>query len=375
MNTTEDPRIKEFARILVERGAEVKKGDNVYLLAKSIESLPLFKEVRRQIIKKGGFPHEHLLYDSQMGTGGADYDWMKHASEEQLETVSEAKMKEIEEMDAYIRLGGSGNTQELANINPEKISKRKKATEELMSKRLEKKWVATRYPTSSMAQNAGMSTQEFEEFVFEAVTRTDWDELEEKNETVKDVFDSAEEVRIKSDDTDLRFSIEGRKGVSSVGKRNMPDGEVFYAPLKESVEGEVKFTYPSMSSGNEVNGIWLKFENGKVVDFSAEKNEEFLEKMLNTDEGARYLGEFGIGTNRQITRNVKDTLFDEKIGGSIHLALGRAYEMCIPEGEEEKRNQSGIHWDIVKDFRPPHGGKIIVDGETVQEDGEWQFDV
>lgn len=371
MRTTEDSRIKEFARILVERGAEVEEGDNVYLLAKSLESLPLFEEVRRQVIEKGGFPHEHLLYDSQIGSEGMDHDWMKYASEEQLENVSEAKKKEIERMDAYIRIGGEDNSQELSGIDPGLISKRKSSNRELLDARLKTKWVATRFPTSGMAQKAGMSTQNFEELVFDSVVETDWDELEARNQRIKEKFDAAREVRIKAEDTDISFSLENREGVSSHGKRNIPDGEVFYAPVKESVEGEIKFTYPGVNSGNEVPGIWLKFEKGKVVDFSAEENEEFLEGMLNTDEGARYIGEFGIGTNRRITQYIKDTLFDEKIGGSIHLALGSAYEKCMPENVEG--NSSGIHWDIVRDLRPPHNGKIIVDGEVVQEDGEWKF--
>lgn len=372
MKTTRDPRIQEFARILVERGAEVEDGDNVYMLAKSLESLPLFEEVRRQVIEKGGFPHEHLLYDSQIGSEGMDHDWMENASEEQLETVSEAKTRELEEMDAYIRIGGSDNSQELSGIDPSKVSRRKKATEELLDVRLGKKWVATRFPTASMAQTAGMSTQELESFVFSAVNDTDWEELEDKNQRVKEAFDDAETVRIVGEGTDLELSLSGREGVKASGGNNIPDGEVFYAPVKDSLNGHIQFTYPEIIQGTEVPGIRLEFENGRVTDFSAEKNEEFLEQMLDTDEGARYVGELGIGTNRNIQDYVGETLFDEKIGGSIHLALGRAYERCVPEGEE--RNTSGIHWDIVKDLRKRKGGgKLIVNGEVVQEDGDWVF--
>ena len=373
MKTNEDPRIKEFARKLVENGAEVEEGDQVYLLGKSLECLPLFEEVRRQIIKKGGYPNEHFLYDSQIGSSMIDHDWIKHASEEQLGKMSEIKLKEIKEMDAYIRIGGDDNTQDLKGLDPKKISKWNKTTEELLNERLKTKWVTTRFPTSGMAQKAGMSTADFEEMVFDAVVETDYDEIHEKDLKVKEKFDGAEEVRIIGEGTDISLSLRNREGVPSHGKRNMPDGEVFYAPVKNTVNGKIYFNYPGVYNKNEVHGITLHFENGKVVDFSAEKNEEFLKEILNTDDGAKYLGELGIGTNRNITEFVKDTLFDEKIGGTIHMALGRAYEESVSEGEE--RNQSGIHWDIVKDLRPRAGGEIIVDGEVVQEDGEWTFEV
>ena len=374
MRTTEDNRLKEFARILVEQGAQIEKGDNVYLLGKSLDCLPLFEEVRRQIIEKGGYPHEHLLYDSQVGSSMIDHDWIKHSSKKQLETMSEAKMEEMKRMDAYIRIGGGDNSQDLSGLDSEKISKWNKTTEKLLDERLDTKWVATRFPTSGMAQNADMSTAEFEKLAFNAVVDQDYEELEEKNQKVKEKFDNAEKVRIVGENTDITLSLGNREGVKASGRNNIPDGEVFYAPVKNSVNGEIEFTYPGVYNGNEVHGIKLEFEDGKVVNFSADENEGFLKEMLNTDEGAKYLGELGIGTNRMITDFVKDTLFDEKMGGTIHMALGRAYEECVPE--EDERNTSGIHWDIVKDLRPrAKGGKIIVDGEVVQEDGEWQFPV
>jgi len=371
MENTEDPRLEEFAEVLVNRATHVEEGDNVYLLCKSLESLPLFREVRRQVIKRGGMPHEHLLYDTMNGAGAADYDWFKHADSNQLETLSRAKKQEMEKMDAYIRIGGGDNTQDLSGIHPEKISEWKSTTREILNERLSKKWVATRFPTKSMAQNAGMSTQEFEEMVFEAVT-ADYSDISKRNKKVKELVDGAEEVRIKSKDTDIRMSLENREGVSADGKNNIPDGEVFYAPVKDSIEGYISFTYPGVDSGTEVHGIKLWFENGKIVDFQAEKNEDYLEKMINTDEGSKYVGELGLGTNRQITEFTKDTLFDEKIAGTVHMAIGRAYEECAPES---KRNESAIHWDIVNDLRSrAGGGKIIVDGKVVQEDGKWIFE-
>ena len=374
MKTTEDPRIKEFARILVERGAEVEEGDYVYLLSKSLESLPLFEEVRRQIIKKGAYPHEHLLYDSQIGSEGMDHDWMNYSSKEQLKNVSEAKRKEMKNMDCYIRIGGPDNTQELSGIDSEKSSIRKKSNREIMNIRFDLKWAATRFPTDGMAQNAGMPTSELEEMVIKGVTDVNYDELEQKNQRVKKKFDGAEEVKITGKETEITFSLIDREGISSSGKRNFPDGEVFYAPVKDSVNGKIKFSYPSTLSGNEVQGIKIWLEDGKIVEYEADKNREFLADMIGADEGSKYLGEFGIGTNRKITEYINSTIPDEKIGGTVHFAIGNAYEECVPEGEE--RNQSGIHWDIVKDLRPrAGGGKIIVDGEVIQEDGEWQFEV
>lgn len=365
-----DQRVKEFAEVLVEKAARVEKGDNVYILSKSLQSLPLFEEVRRQVIKKGAYPHEHLKYDSQIGAEGSDYDWIKHADMEQLEKMSDAKAAEMERMDAYIRIGGGDNSRELTGLDSEKISKWKSTTKDILGERLGKKWVATRYPTDSMAQSAGMPTEKFRELVFSSVIEVDWEELERKNEEIKQVFDNAEEVRIVGEDTDITMSLRNREGVPDNGRHNIPAGEVFYAPVKDSINGRIKFTYPGVSSGNEVPGIKLVFEKGRIVEYEAEDNQDFLEKMIETDDGSHYIGELGIGTNRQISEYVKDTLFDEKMGGTIHMAIGRAYEKCVPEAEE--RNESGIHWDIVKDLRPKAGGgKIMVDGEVVQKDGEW----
>lgn len=364
-------KYEKYADVLVNYSAQIQSGDNVYLTCKSLEALPLYREVRKEIIKQGGLPHEHLLHDSQIGAEGMDYTWMKYASKEQLKSMSEAKMKEMENMDAYIRIGGPSNKNELSDINSEKPTIRQKATEDILTERLKKDWVVTAFPTDSLAQDAGMSTKEFENFVIDSVTELDYDELKEKNKKLLEVFDNTKEVNIKGENTDLTMSLEDRDGVPDNGKNNIPCGEVFYAPRKESLEGQIEFSYPAVESGNEVKGVKLQFKKGNVVDFSAEENEEFLEKMLNTDQGAKRVGELGIGTNRMIDEYIKSTLFDEKIGGTIHLALGRAYEVCVEN--EEKRNKSGIHWDIVKDLRPrAGGGKIIADGETVQKNGEWK---
>lgn len=365
-------QLEKFAEILVERSAEIEEGDNVYLAAYSTEVLPLFDEVRRYIIEKGAYPHEHLIYDSQLGRAGMDYQWLKHASEEQLSHISEAKRKELEEMDAYINIGGRRNENELNNIDSEKISTRKRSTKELADMRREMKWALTRYPTHGMAQKASMSTESFRDFMFNAID-IDWEKLEERNAEIKKRFDRADKVRIVSEGTDLEFSLERRTGMTGEGKHNLPDGEVFYAPVKESVEGEISFTYPGRKQGNEVKNVYLKLENGRVVDFSADKNEEFLREQIRTDEGSRYFGEFGIGTNWEIDQFTNEMGLDEKIGGTVHFALGSGFQGSMPEGEEP--NDSAIHWDIVKDLRKPEGdgGKIYLDGEVVMKDGDWML--
>jgi len=365
--------IEEFAETLVNHSANVEEGDNVYIFVKSLEALPLFEEVRRKVIEKGAHPYEHILYDSQIGTSGTDRDWIELASEEQLEELPEPKLEQIKEMDAYIRIGGDREKNEMEGVDPEKISKWQSTTREILTERLKLRWVATRYPTEADAETAGLSKEEYEEVVFDSVNNVDWEEMEEKNREIKEIFDEADEVRIVSEDTDLTLSLEGREGVTSEGRHNMPDGEVFYAPKHTSLDGRIRFTYPGLKNGTKVEGIRLEFEDGEIVSYSAETNEDLLEEMIESDEGSHYIGEFGIGTNRAIDQYLANTLFDEKIGGSVHFAIGRAYEECVPEDEE--RNDSAVHWDIVKDLRKKEGegGKIIVDGEVVQEGGEWVY--
>ncbi|QGA79942.1 aminopeptidase [Candidatus Nanohalobium constans] len=367
-----EEELEKFAETIVERSTKIEEGDYVYLSTYSTETLPLFEKVRNKIIEKGAFPHEHLLYDSQLGRAGMDYEWITKASDKQLSEVSGAKKKELEQMDAYICITGRENENELNGADPEKISLRKQETKELAEIRRDMKWSLVTYPTNGKAQKAGMPTQKFTEFFFDAAN-IDWEKLEQKNEKIKQKFDGGQEVRITSENTDLRFSIKGRKGVPCNGEKNLPDGEVFYTPVKESVEGHIQFTYPGRKQGNEVTEVYLELEDGKVVEFSAEKNEDFLREQLNTDEGARYFGEFGIGTNWQIDRFTNELALDEKIGGTIHLALGSAFPQAVPE--EVEPNDSSIHWDIVKDLRKQEGdgGKIILDDEVVQEGGEWQF--
>ena len=360
-----DPRDARLADILVDYSIELKKGENVCLLTDSIQTLPLFLEVYKKVIVGEGYPYPHILLDPHIGFEGMDHTLLKYASEGQLKHLSTLRLNEMKEMDAYVRIGGPANNQELSGIDPKRISMRRKATKPILDERLRKKWVVTRYPTPSMAQAAGMCTEDFEEFFYNACL-IDWKRQEEKQETLKKRFDSGKIVRVLAEDTDLKASIEGRKCTKCYGKRNMPDGEIYFAPNETYTTGYIKYTYPYNMQGQTISGIFLRFEKGKIVDFKADTNQKALEALINTDEGARRLGEFGIGTNEGITQFTSETLFDEKIEGTVHITPGNAYE------DSGGLNKSAIHADIVKDLRKEKGGgEIQIDGEVIQKDGKW----
>jgi len=362
-----DLRDTKLADVLVNYSIEMKKGDNVCLLTDSTQTLPLFLEVYKKIIMGGGYPYPHIFLDPHIGSEGMDYTFMNYASEEQLKHLSSIRLKEMQAMDAYIRIGGPTNKQELSGIDPKRISVRRKATKPIADVRLRKRWVVTRYPTPSMAQAAGMSTEDFADFFYNACL-INWKEQEKKQEAIRKKFESGTIVRLLADDTDLKVGIDRRKCVKCYGKRNMPDGEIYFAPNETYTTGYIKYTYPYNAQGQTISGIFLKFERGKIVDFNAETNREALETLLNTDEGAKRLGEFGIGTNEGITRFTNETLFDEKIEGTVHVTPGNAYE------DSGGLNKSAIHADIVKDLRKEKGGgEIQIDGETIQKDGKWIF--
>jgi aminopeptidase len=354
-----DARVKELARILVNYSTQIKKWDNVLISTDGFESLPLLKEVYKLVVQREAFPFVRISFP------GMKRAFYKHASEEMLKHLPEVDLFEVKRMNAYIRIGSADNTQELAGINPARMDAHHKTYEPVQNHRIENtNWVTTQYPTSAYAQRAGMSTEEFENFVYSA-TNINWQEQTKFQDRVKRMFDNAKQVRLLSNDTDLKFSLAGRFGTKCDGIRNMPDGEVYYAPTENSANGFITFTYPAIRHGMEVEKVRLEFKNGKVVKASAETNEDVLKSALTVDDDARLIGEFGIGTNYGIKRFTKNLLFDEKIGGTIHLALGRAYK------GSGGTSRSAIHWDMVKDFRT--GGEIIMDGKTVQKNGKFVF--
>jgi aminopeptidase len=353
-----DPRIKRLADILVNYSVKIKKGDLVRLNFEE-DGKELALECYKLILKRGAFPSINASMP------GFAYTYYQNASEAQLKKFPKLAMIEAKMINASIGIGAEYNTKELTNIDPKKISMRRKITRTITDVIIKKNnWVICEFPTNALAQDAEMSLEEFEDFAYTA-TNLDWQKESKKQDRLKAILDKGKKVRILAPDTDLTFSIAGRKAIKCDGHRNMPDGEVFIAPCEDTTEGYIKYTYPAIYGGREVAGVHLEFKNGKVIKATAEKGEDFLKEMIASDKGSCKLGEFGVGVNFGIKRFVKQILFDEKIGGTIHLALGMAY----PEGGG--KNKSAVHWDMIKDLRK--GGKVLVDGKVIQENGKFAF--
>ena len=359
-----DPRIESYAKLLVETCLDVQPGWQV-VVGSSYLGRPLVEEVCRQIGQKGAYALMRIGFN---GIGvGPDLAWVKAAPDELLKEIPSIDYYALMNLDAVMVIVAPENTREASAIPQERLqlmqAAARPANERIISG--EVPWVGCQYPTPALAQEAEMSLQEFEDFLYGAVL-LDWDAEAKKMERIKERFDRAEEVRIVGAETDLTLSLAGREGKVDAGGANIPGGEVFYSPVEDSAEGTVAFIeFPAVLAGREMEGIRLRFEHGKVVDASAAKNEAFLIETLDTDEGARRLGELGIGCNPGITRHMKNTLFDEKIYGTVHLALGKGFPWLGGS------NDSLIHWDIVKDLR--NGGELYCDGELVQKSGEWQL--
>lgn len=351
-----DPRLVQYAGLLVERCIDVQPGQQVLIRSTPVAE-PLIAEVVRGIARRGAFPFVRLTMAS------ISEAYLEEAAEEMLAKVAPFDRMLYEQCDAQIVIGAPENLRD--NVAPERKMIARKAAQPL-SKRMmndEIPWVYCEYPTNALAQEAGMSLRAFTEFVYGACL-IDWDEEGRKMARIKERFDRTDQVRIEGAGTNLTFSIKGRPGIIDAGHKNMPGGEVFYAPLDGTAEGVIEYgEFPLVWSGQEVQGARLIFQEGRVVESSARSGGAFLESVLDTDFGARAIGEFGIGCNPGIQRYMKSILYDEKIAGTIHLALGDAYPVC------KGTNQSAIHWDMVKDLRSI--GRISCDGEVVQENGVW----
>jgi aminopeptidase len=362
-----DPRLTKWAEVLVNYSNTIQPGEWAVINA-PVVALPLVRELDRAILRAGGHPMVML-------NPGLAEDFFKLANDDQLEFISPAMKLVIEEVDAMFSIWGAENTRTLSNVDPARMAKAQAAQRELFNTQLKRmgdgslKWIGTLYPTHGQAQEAEMSLREFEEFVFSAMLLNEddpvaaWQAVAAKQQAKVDWLKDKQQVTIKSANCDVSLSIEGRKFASAAGTENMPDGEIYTSPVEDSANGWVKFTFPAMYHGKAVEGIRLRFEDGKVVEASADKNEDLLLSQLDVDPGARFLGEFAIGTNFGIEKSMGDTLFDEKIGGSFHMALGAGFP------ELGSQNQSGVHWDLVCDMR--QGGEIHVDGELFYKDGDF----
>jgi len=365
-----DPRLKKLADVLVNYSIGVKPGDWVWLLGNN-NAEPLVNEVYRKVIKAGG------NVSFQLSTDAVSQAFLEEASDDQLNWISPTTRLLYDEVDALISIDGTANTRSLSGVDPEKQKTRAVATRELTETYLERaakdelRWVTTRYPCPAFAQEADMSLDDYADFVYSACfcdkddPAVEWKRVHDEQQKIVDWLKGRKIVTVKSPNADLTLSIEGRTFENDDGKYNMPDGEVFTGPVEDSANGWVQFTYPAIRGGREVEGVRLEFKDGKVVKATAEKNEEYLLTQLDSDEGARYLGEFAIGTNYGIQKFTKSILFDEKIGGSFHMAVGAGYP------ETGSKNKSAIHWDFICDIR--EDSEIKVDGELLYKDGEFKI--
>jgi aminopeptidase len=356
-----DPRIERYARLLVETCVDVQPGWQVLVHSGPL-ARPLVEEVSRAVARRGAHALLRLTLDGET----LNVPWLEKASEELLAEPAALRVHELETADALIGIQAPENTLQLSAVSAERLALVQGAYRQAMRRVFsgEMPWVGCQFPTPALAQNAGMSTREFEDFLYGACL-LDWAAERERLGRYAARFDAAEEVRLVGAETDLTLSLAGRTAIIGAGGRNVPGGEFYYSPVEDSARGSIAFTeFTAVYEGREVSGIRLRFEDGRVTDASAESSEDFLFETLDRDEGARRLGELGIGCNPGITRYTKNTLFDEKMDGTVHLALGNGFP------EIGGTNVSQIHWDIVKDLR--QRGRIELDGEVVQENGAWR---
>jgi aminopeptidase len=366
-----DPRIEKFADVLVNYSIGVRPGDKV-LVNGSTLGAPLLRAVYVKVLQAGGYPYmlvslpeiDTLLY--------------RHASNEQLAHIPPPTRLIYETYDAFIQIGSAENTKSLSGVDPVKMVVRNRAQRDLIKTFMQRssngqlRWSGTLFPTPAYAQDAEMSLDDYEDFFFTACLPdqndpvASWKQFSAWQQKIIDWLKGKNQVRITGPETDLSLSIAGRTFINCDGHENMPDGEIFTGPVEDSISGHVYFSYPVIQQDREVTDVRLWFEKGKVVKASATKNEDYLNKTLDTDEGSRFVGEFAIGTNKGIQRFTRQILFDEKIGGSFHLALGAGYP------ESGSQNQSAIHWDMICDLR--HGGEIWVDEVLLYKDGKFVID-
>ena len=358
-----DPRIREHAETVVDHSIDLSAGEDVVIDAHP-QAEDLVVALHELIAARDANP---LVIQERLGERfRRAYLRNKDGGFELPEHV----MALFEAMETYIAIRGSDNVTETSDVDPETTAAYQQAVEPILDERLSKTWCLTQFPTPSHAQLAGLSTEAYENFVWDAVNK-DWDAVREHQARLVDVLEGATEVRIRSGDaTDVTMSIAGNPPLNDHGEKNLPGGEVFTAPVPESVEGAVHFDMPLYHQGREVTDVRLAFEDGEVVDHAAGKNEAVLTGVLDTDDGARRLGELGIGMNRDIDRLTENMLFDEKMGETVHMAVGRAYEETVGEGNE--RNESAVHVDMIVDMS--EDSEIVVDGDRIQENGTFVFE-
>ena len=371
-----DPRHTNLADILVSYSTRVKPGDRVGILAQPV-AMPLVEEVYRKVLAAGGHPYVFLGgLRSHAETENLAYILFTEGNDDQIQHVHPAVELVRGELEVMVSIQSQSNTRGMSNVDPAKLRLRAQAYTDVIKAYIERsasgelRWVGTLFPTQAYAQDAEMSLREFEDYVYSATyANTDdpigaWQSIHDEQQRLVDWLEGKKRIQVKGPNVELELSCEGRTFINSDGTHNMPSGEIFTSPVEDSVNGWVRFSYPAIRQSREVEGIELQFVDGRVEKASAEKNEAFLLSMLDTDPGARYLGEFAIGTNKRINRFIKNMLYDEKIGGTIHMAIGFGFP------EVGSKNESAIHWDMLCDMRD--GGQIFVDGELFYESGEFK---
>lgn len=364
-----DQRVHNFARILVEYSTAVKPGDRVGITSATAAE-PLMQSLLALVLENGGHPHLILEVAEQ------EELYFKHASDEQLAYVPRLHKQVFEEFDVLIKVRAATNTRALNEVDAARAAQRQKSSSPLIAAQMrrgaskELRWMSTQYPTAAYAMEAGMGMLDYEDFFYRACHANPgedpvayWQQVRQRQDAIIAQVQGHDRVTLMGPNVNLELSIKDRIFKNACGEHNMPDGEIYTGPVEDSVNGWVRYTYPAMYQGRIVEGIELTFENGRVVKASARENEALLLKTLDMDAGARYVGEFAIGTNYEIDRFTKSILFDEKIGGSFHMALGASYP------ETGGKNESMIHWDMICDLR--QDSEIHVDGQLIYRNGQF----
>jgi aminopeptidase len=363
-----DPRIQKLARTLIHYSIKLKKGQLVKILGEGV-ALPLIKAVFEEAVRAGAHPYTTIRVPD------TEEALLKYGGDAQLKYISPLKRMEINRIDALVAVWGTENTKYLSGVDPKRQALARKSQGPLvrkMFKRIADKsvsWVGTQFPTLADAQEAGMSLTEYEDFVYSAghLDASDpvkhWKKVSKEQARLVRILNRVDRLHVQADGTDLKMRVKGRKWINCAGTENFPDGEIFTSPIESTVEGRIHFSFPACYMGREVEDVHLEFRKGRVVKHKAAKNEAYLKAMLDLDKGSRAVGEFAIGTNYDIKRFTRNTLFDEKIGGTCHLALGASIL------EAGGKNHSAIHWDMVCDLRKD--GEITADGKVIYRKGKF----
>jgi aminopeptidase len=363
-----DSRIEKLAQVLVRYCLDLQPGKEVQINSTYLAE-PLIREVYRECLRAGAYP------TTRIGISGLGPMFYRLASDDQIKHVSEIERFEVEKIDATIGIMAAWNTKGGSGLDPKKLALANSSHHELMERMMERevkgefKWVGTQFPTNASAQDAEMALDDYEDFVYGAMLldkpdpAAEWKRVSGEQERLVKYLNEVQAVEVRARDTHLKFRCAGRKWINCDGKVNFPDGEVFTGPIEDSVEGEIRFTFPAIYMGREVIDVRLRFEHGKVVEAHAAKGEDLLLATIDTDPGARFVGEVALGTNYGIQRFTKNILFDEKIGGTMHMALGAS----LPESGGV--NKSVVHWDMLCDLR--EGGEVLADGKLIHKDGKF----